>query len=95
MPKAIIESGIGEAPDAFGKVPQCHAALVATRKGRWPVPVLLTSSSTPHATALLMQLHASMLWALGLDRLRVTYMHNGRAERPTVVAGEVIKQLFA
>ena len=40
-------------------------------------------------------IHASMLWALGLDHLRVTYMHNGRAERPTVVAGEVIKQLFA
>jgi len=40
-------------------------------------------------------IHASMLYALGLDHLRVTYMHNGRAERPTVVAGEVIKQLFA
>jgi hypothetical protein len=40
-------------------------------------------------------IHASMLYALGLDHLRVTYMHNGRAERPTVVAGQVIKQLFA
>jgi hypothetical protein len=40
-------------------------------------------------------IHASMLHALGLDHLRVTYMHNGRAERPTVVAGETIKQLFA
>jgi hypothetical protein len=40
-------------------------------------------------------IHASMLWALGLDHLKVTYMHNGRAERPTVVAGEVIKKLFA
>jgi hypothetical protein len=39
-------------------------------------------------------IHASMLYALGLDHLKVTYMHNGRAERPTVVAGEVIKQLF-
>jgi hypothetical protein len=39
-------------------------------------------------------IHASMLWALGLDHLQVTYMHNGRAERPTVVAGEVIKNLF-
>jgi hypothetical protein len=39
-------------------------------------------------------IHASMLWALGLDHLRVTYMHNGRAERPTVVAGEVVKQIF-
>jgi len=40
-------------------------------------------------------IHASMLWALGLNHLQVTYMHNGRAERPTVVAGEVIKNLFA
>jgi len=40
-------------------------------------------------------IHASMLYALGLDHLKVTYMHNGRAERPTVVAGEVIKDLFA
>jgi Protein of unknown function (DUF1501) len=38
-------------------------------------------------------LHASMLAALGLDQ-RVTYLHNGRAERPTVVAGKVISQLF-
>jgi hypothetical protein len=40
-------------------------------------------------------IHASMLYALGLDHLKVTYMHNGRAERPTVVAGEVINRLFA
>jgi hypothetical protein len=40
-------------------------------------------------------IHASILWALGLDHLRVTYMHNGRAERPTVVSGEVVKVLFA
>jgi hypothetical protein len=40
-------------------------------------------------------IHASILYALGLDHLRVTYMHNGRAERPTVVAGEVIQHLFA
>jgi hypothetical protein len=36
-----------------------------------------------------------MLWALGLDHLRTTYMHNGRAERPTIVAGEVIPGVFA
>jgi uncharacterized protein (DUF1501 family) len=35
-------------------------------------------------------IHATMLWALGLDHVRTTYMHNGRAERPTIVAGEVI-----
>jgi hypothetical protein len=40
-------------------------------------------------------IHATMLWALGLDHLGVTYMHNGRAERPTVVAGEVVKEIFA
>jgi len=40
-------------------------------------------------------IHATMLWAIGLDHLRVTYMHNGRAERPTVVAGEVNKDIFA
>ena len=40
-------------------------------------------------------IHASMLWALGLDHLKVTFMHNGRAERPTVVAGEVVTRLFA
>jgi uncharacterized protein DUF1501 len=40
-------------------------------------------------------IHASMLWALGLDHLRTTFMHNGRAERPTVVGGEIIKGLYA
>jgi hypothetical protein len=40
-------------------------------------------------------IHASMLYALGLDHLKVTYMRNGRAERPTVVAGEVIPGLFS
>ena len=40
-------------------------------------------------------IHATMLWAMGLDHLRTTYMHNGRAERPTVVAGEVNKNVFA
>ena len=40
-------------------------------------------------------LHASILWALGLDHVKLNYMHNGRAERPTIVGGEVIKELFA
>jgi hypothetical protein len=40
-------------------------------------------------------IHATMLWALGLNHLNVTYMHNGRAERPTVVAGVVNKNVFA
>jgi uncharacterized protein (DUF1501 family) len=40
-------------------------------------------------------IHATMLWALGLDHVRTTYMHNGRAERPTIVSGEVIPGIFA
>jgi len=40
-------------------------------------------------------IHASILWLLGLDHMQLTYLHNGRAERPTVFAGEVIKGLFA
>lgn len=39
-------------------------------------------------------IHATMLWALGLDHVKTTYLHNGRAERPTIVAGEVIKGMF-
>jgi hypothetical protein len=30
-----------------------------------------------------------------MDHLRTTYMHNGRAERPTIVSGSVIKELLA
>jgi hypothetical protein len=40
-------------------------------------------------------IHASILHALGLNHVQLTYMHNGRAERPTIVAGELIKDLFA
>ena len=40
-------------------------------------------------------LHASILYGLGLDHIRLNYLHNGRAERPTIVGGEVIKELFA
>lgn len=40
-------------------------------------------------------IHASMLWLLGLNHIDLTYMHNGRAERPTIVSGEVVKELFA
>jgi hypothetical protein len=35
------------------------------------------------------------LYMLGLDHMRLTYLHNGRAERPTVLAGEVIKGIFS
>jgi hypothetical protein len=39
--------------------------------------------------------HATILYMLGLDHMRLTYMHNGRAERPTVLAGEVVKGVFS
>ena len=40
-------------------------------------------------------IHASILHLLGMDHIRLTYMHNGRAERPTIVGGTLIKELFA
>jgi hypothetical protein len=40
-------------------------------------------------------IHATILHLLGLDHLRVTYPHNGRAERPTLTDGEVVKEFFA
>jgi Protein of unknown function (DUF1501) len=40
-------------------------------------------------------LHATVLNLLGLDHLKVTFLNNGRSERPTVVYGEVVKELIA
>ncbi|HEU0120375.1 MAG TPA: DUF1501 domain-containing protein [Bryobacteraceae bacterium] len=40
-------------------------------------------------------IHASILYALGMDHLQVTYQHNGRAERPTIVGGNIFKEIFA
>ena len=40
-------------------------------------------------------LHATVLNLMGLDHLKVTFQNNGRAERPTVVYGEVVKGLIA
>ena len=40
-------------------------------------------------------LHATILHALGLNHVDVTFLHNGRSERPTIVTGEVIKKAFA
>jgi hypothetical protein len=40
-------------------------------------------------------IHASILWLLGMDHVSLTYMHNGRAERPTEVYGSLIRELFA
>ncbi len=40
-------------------------------------------------------IHASILWLLGLNHLQLTYQHHGRAERPTIVAGEhMVKELW-
>ncbi len=40
-------------------------------------------------------LHATVLQLLGLDHLKVTFLNNGRSERPTVVYGEVVKDILA
>jgi len=40
-------------------------------------------------------LHASVLYLLGLDHLKTTYMRLGRAERPTVAGGNLITKLWA
>ncbi len=40
-------------------------------------------------------LHATVLNLMGLDHLKVTYLNNGRSERPTVVYGEVVQELIA
>ena len=37
-------------------------------------------------------LHATIMHLLGMDHLRVTYLHNGRAERATVTAGEIVRE---
>jgi arylsulfatase A-like enzyme len=39
-------------------------------------------------------LHATVLQLLGLDHLKTIYMQKGRAERPTVVYGEVVKEIL-
>ncbi|WP_034998583.1 DUF1501 domain-containing protein [Beijerinckia mobilis] len=40
-------------------------------------------------------LHATVLQLLGLDHLKTIYLRAGRAERPTVVYGSVVKDLLA
>lgn len=40
-------------------------------------------------------IHATILHALGLNHVNVTFLHNGRSERPTIVTGEVIQKAFA
>jgi uncharacterized protein (DUF1501 family) len=40
-------------------------------------------------------IHATILHLLGLDHEKLTYLHNGRDERPTINSGEVIKEMLA
>ena len=40
-------------------------------------------------------IHATMLHMLGLNHLHVTYMHNGRAERPTVNGGVLMEDVLS
>jgi uncharacterized protein DUF1501 len=40
-------------------------------------------------------IHATILWMLRLDHRQLTFLHNGRAERPTVLAGEGVKAVFS
>jgi len=39
-------------------------------------------------------LHATILNQLGLDHRKVTFLNHGRSERPTVVYGEVVKEIL-
>ena len=39
-------------------------------------------------------LHATVLYLLGLDHLLLTYLHNGRDERPTINGGRLISDVF-
>jgi hypothetical protein len=39
-------------------------------------------------------LHATILHLLGMDHRRLTYLHNGRNERLTDFAGDVIRKVF-
>ena len=40
-------------------------------------------------------IHATILHLMGLNHIDLTYLHNGRFERPTIVAGTVVKELLA
>jgi len=40
-------------------------------------------------------IHATILHLMGLNHLDLTYLHNGRRERPTVNGGEVVMEAVA
>jgi hypothetical protein len=37
-------------------------------------------------------IHATILNLLGLDHVKLTYLHNGREERATINSGDVIRE---
>jgi len=39
--------------------------------------------------------HATIMHLMGLDHLRVTFLHNGRSERATIVDGELVEEVLA
>jgi hypothetical protein len=39
-------------------------------------------------------LHASILNAVGIDNMKLTYFHKGRPQRPTINEGSPCKKLF-
>ena len=51
----------------------------------------LRAEDAPHHV---FDIHASILYLLGLDHLKTTYLHNGRAERPTRTGGQLITKLW-
>ena len=40
-------------------------------------------------------IHATMLHMLGLNHLNLTYLHNGRAERPTINGGVLMEEVLS
>ena len=40
-------------------------------------------------------IHATILHLMGMDHEKLTYLHNGRDERPTINSGELIKEVLA
>ncbi len=38
-------------------------------------------------------LHATILWLMGLDHMRLEYSYKGRPERPTINEGEVCRKI--
>jgi hypothetical protein len=39
-------------------------------------------------------IHATLLHCLGLDHEKLTYLHNGRDERPTINDGVVLQKML-